>query len=275
MKATVLGATGFIGRHLARTLAELGHEVFAPTRGSQEIFERPLGCVWYCIGLTADFRQRPFDTVDAHVCLLRQLLERADYDTLIYLSSTRVYAGSDSARETQALAVRPDSPDHLYNLSKLMGENLTLAAGRNGRVARLSNVLGPDMGPDNFVGSVLDEAARTGTVHLRTALDSSKDYVWIDDVVAALIALAGPDAAPITNLAAGRNTPHAELADWLRARGVACSVAPYAPTTGFPVIDIERLRALTGRAPAPALQRLGEWFDANPTPVSRMENAPR
>lgn len=262
MKATVLGATGFIGRHLARTLAELGHDVFAPARGSQEIFERPLGRVWYCIGLTADFRQHPFDTVDAHVCLLRQILERADFDTLIYLSSTRVYAGSDSACETQALAVRPDSPDHLYNLSKLMGENLTLAAGRSGRVARLSNVLGPDMGTDNFVGSVLDEATRTGRVRFRTALDSSKDYVWIDDVAAALIALAGPDAAPITNIAGGRNIAHGEIADWLRARGVGVEIDADAPTTSFPAIDIERLRALIGRAPAPALQRLGQWHDA-------------
>lgn len=262
MKATVLGATGFIGRHLVRALTGQGHEVFAPGRDDVAILERPLGTVYYCIGLTADFRQRPFDTIDAHVCLLRQILERADYDALVYLSSTRVYAGSDTAEESQTIRVRPDSPDHLYNLSKLMGENLTLSAGRNSRVARLSNVLGPDMGPDNFVGSVLDEATRTGRVRFHTSRDSSKDYVWIDDVVAGLIALAAPEAAPITNIAGGRNVTHGEIADWLRARGVDVEVDADAPTTTFPAIDIARLRALTGRAPEPALQRLGQWHDA-------------
>lgn len=267
MQATVLGATGFIGRPLARTLAERGHTVWAPGRDAPDLYERPLGCVYYCIGLTADFRQRPYDTLDAHVCLLRRLLEHAQFDTLIYLSSTRVYAGSERAEETQALAVQPALADHLYNLSKLMGENLTLATGRTGRVARLSNVLGPDMGPDNFVGAVLDEARRTGRVRFRTALASSKDYVWIDDVVDALIALAHPGAAPITNIATGHNTTHAELAEWLHARGIASDVDADAPVTRFPAIDIHRLRALTGRVPAPALQRLGEWYDHTRRPA--------
>ena len=275
MKATVLGASGFIGRHLARTLAEQGHDVATPARGD-DVFQRPLNHVWYCIGLTADFRQRPLDTVDAHVCLLRRILEHAEYDSLIYLSSTRVYAGSASAEETQALTVCPGSPDHLYNLSKLMGENLTLAAGRNSRVARLSNVLGPDMGLDNFVGSVLDEAARTGSVRFRTALESNKDYVWIDDVVAGLIALAGAGAAPITNLAGGRNVTHAELADWLRARNVSVSVEADAPTSTFPTIAIDRQCGLLGREPVPALQRMAEWYDVTrSSPASQMETAPK
>ncbi len=261
MKMTILGATGFIGSNLIRTLSKKGYEVWAPGRNTPDLFKQPLGCVYYCIGLTADFRQRPYDTIDAHVCLLRQVLEHAQFDNLIYLSSTRVYAGCEHAEESQPLIVRPEQPDYLYNISKLMGENLTLNAGRNGRVARLSNVIGPDMGTDNFVGAVLDEAQRTGTVRLHTSLNSSKDYIWIDDAIEALAALSTPDAAHITNIAGGQNTTHAELSSWLRKHGFDVNVDTDAPTTSFPPISISRLRAQLGRTPAPALQRLDSWYE--------------
>ena len=77
---TVLGASGYIGSRLVAHLQAQGHTVWAPTRGDTEVFARPLGHVIYCVGLTADFRTRPFDTVDAHVGLLAEVLRRAQFD---------------------------------------------------------------------------------------------------------------------------------------------------------------------------------------------------
>lgn len=81
---TVLGATGYIGSRLVAHLQAQGHSVWAPVRGDAEVFTRPLGHVMYCVGLTADFRTRPFDTVDAHVGLLAEVLRRAQFDSLLY-----------------------------------------------------------------------------------------------------------------------------------------------------------------------------------------------
>lgn len=73
---TVLGGSGFIGWQLAATLRQQGEDVYVPPRDHGARFDRPLGDVVYAVGVTADFRSRPFATVEAHVCLLRRVLSR-------------------------------------------------------------------------------------------------------------------------------------------------------------------------------------------------------
>jgi nucleoside-diphosphate-sugar epimerase len=253
---TVLGGRGFVGRHLVAHLCELGHTCWVPERNDPTLFNRPLGLVFYCIGLTANFREQPFATVDAHIGVLRDVLERADFDQLIYLSSTRVYDGCETTTEDQPLRVRPGSPDHLYNLSKLMGESLTLSSDKPCRVVRLSNVVGSDMGTTNFLGSVLKEAADTGAVCFKTGAQSSKDYIQIDDVVRGLIAIARHGSHAIYNLASGINLSHGELAVWLENQGVDVTFLPGAPTTQFPPISLHRLQHSFGSSYTPTLTNL-------------------
>lgn len=262
MKATVLGASGFIGRHLAETLRARGAQCWMPERGDPEIYKRSLGCVYYCIGLTADFRTRPYDTVDAHVGVLRQVLERADFDSLVYLSSTRVYQGCTVASEEQPLLVMPHQPDNLYNISKLMGESLALASGRGCIVARLSNVVGSDMGATNFLGNLVAESLRSDAVTFQTGLSSEKDYVWIDDAVEGLIAVGSKGKNPIYNIACGKNVSNREIAALLSKKGVCINVGSNAPVAAFPPILINRLVLDTGFEPKPVLPQISAWLDA-------------
>ena len=71
---TVLGASGFIGGRLVRYLRSLGHSVLVPGRDDAHLTGQPLGHLIYAIGVTADFRARPFDTMDAHVSVLSKAL---------------------------------------------------------------------------------------------------------------------------------------------------------------------------------------------------------
>lgn len=240
---SVLGAGGFIGQHLVAHLQALGHEVFAPQRNDPEIFRRPLGHVIYCIGLTADFRQRPFDTVRAHVSVLAEVLERAEFDSLLYLSSTRVYAKSADTQETASLVVAPGDSSDLYNISKLMGESLCLNCGRSAvRVARLSNVVGHDPASENFLSALIREA-RSGSILLRTALNSAKDFILLDDVVNILPRISSEGRATIYNVASGCNIDNHELVARLTELvGCRWSVLVDAPLQSFPMINIDRLR---------------------------------
>ena len=247
MKFTVLGAGGFIGGQLTEALKnEDRADVNTPLRQSKgdifnEIIDRDLGHVFYCIGLTANFRSRPFDTVEAHVCLLRRLLEHGRFESLTYLSSTRVYEGATATNEEAILQVSPNNLGHLYNLSKLMGESLCLASGRKARVVRLSNVFGRTMPQQNFISQVLTEASDTGWVQFLTAPESAKDYVSVADVTRWLPRIALHGTHSIYNVASGTNMNNADIALLLERKGVVVSFATDAPKWSFPVIDNSRL----------------------------------
>ncbi|MBL8492386.1 MAG: NAD(P)-dependent oxidoreductase [Rhodocyclaceae bacterium] len=244
MKFTVLGATGFIGSHLVASLEAAGHRVAAPARGDPSVFSDDLGHAFYCIGLTADFRRRPFDTAEAHVCLLAEVLKRARFDSLLYLSSTRVYGRSESAHETALVAADVGDSGDLYNLTKLLGESLCLHGGREGvRVARVSNVYGGDFDSDNFLASILRDAIDDGKVVLRTSADSAKDYLSIGDLVALLPRIAVGGRHRIYNVASGVNLSHRQILQRLsEITGCRFEVPADAQAMRFPPIRIDRIR---------------------------------
>ena len=240
---TVLGASGFIGSNLVRFLEAQSAPVSAPLRDA-DVTTRPLGHVIYCIGLTADFRERPFDTVRAHVSHLLGILEKAEFESLLYLSTTRVYAGLDNAAETSVLRVNPGRADDLYNISKIMGESLCLSSKRSQiRVVRLSNVYGQDFSSSNFLTSVIKDAVERKRVMLQTSMASEKDYVNINDVVSLLPRIALLGRHRVYNLASGVNTSNAELMNVIRrVTGCEVDVAKDAALLSFPKISIDRIR---------------------------------
>lgn len=247
---TVLGGGGFIGSNLVRYLAPRATRVDAPRR-DEPLKPGNLGHVIYCIGLTADFRERPVATMQAHVAKAAEILRTARFESFLYLSSTRVYGGAKSTAETSPVEVDPTAPDQLYNISKLAGEALCLALPNpRVRVARLSNVFGPGMGgksgaAGSFLASVLHDAVEKRFVEFQTSLASAKDYISVADVVRALerIALAGEER--LYNVASGRNVTHKEIAEALRrVCGTTVVARPGAPTTAYPEIATGRITAL-------------------------------
>lgn len=245
-RVTVVGAGGFIGRRLVERLRASSRDVVALGRTDVVATPRePLGHVIYAAGLTADFRTRPFDTVDAHVCTLSRLLSEGAMTSITYLSSTRVYSNAVSTAEGQALEVNPNVPGDLYNLSKLMGESLCLHSGRvPAKIARLSNVVGQRPDPDIFIDQLLAEArACDGRVRLNTTMDSCKDYIDLDDAVDLLIRIAESDETGIFNVASGEATSNGELTSLMtRHLGFVFEVGEQASRWRFDPIDTRRVR---------------------------------
>ena len=253
LTVTILGASGFVGRALTAALESRGHTVRPITRGALPALletRRDVGHVIDCIGLTADFRSRPHDTAEAHVGVTARCLATLQFDSFLFLSSTRVYARAAATHEDDAIACRPTEPSDLYNLTKLAGEALCLTDPRHTvRVVRVSNIYGPDMGGDSFLGQVLHEGVATRAVRFRQSPESAKDYISLAQLTRLLPAIATTGRHRLYNLAAGRNTTHATIAAGLsRHFGWHCDFAPDAPTVAFAPIDTTRLHREFGAA---------------------------
>ena len=240
-----------MGRHLARYFHESNIGFFSHSKNDSSLFLRPLGHVIYCAGYTADFRTKMLETVESHVCLLRDLIARADFTSLLYLSSTRLYQRSQSTQEEEILYVNPHEPGDLYNLSKLMGESLCLSVKRpHMRVVRLSNVFGEEMGRENFLGSLIYDALEKKEILLQTSLSSCKDYISIKDLPPLLTSIATKGRQRVYNVASGRNVSTQKIAEVLmQATGCTFKVDPNAIISAFPEISIERIKEEFGFSP--------------------------
>lgn len=269
---SVLGADGFVGQAMCRYLQAEGAQVRAFRRSDTDYFSQPLGHAIYCIGLTADYLNRPFDTVEAHVTLFSRLLKDAAFDSMTYLSSTRLYdSGDGMGSEEVTLALSPHNPRHLYDFSKGLGEVLCLTAGRgNVRAARLSCVYADDLAGDNFLHKLLCDARESGELSVNSHPRMSRDYVHIDDVCRALTAIATAGKRQIYNVASGRNTANCDLFA-LIGRLTGCTITPTIASDTCcprsPKIDVSALAedfAIRPRALEAALAKIAAGFSADP-----------
>ena len=251
--ATIVGAAGFVGRRLEARLQALDWDVHAPAKGDYSLLGREMGVVFYCAGYTADYDRRPFDTVEAHASLVSEMIRAGKFEQLIYLSSTRLYDGQavEVAGEASPLVLDPANPRSVYDLSKALGENLTLTRteGR-GAVARLANVFDWEPESPGFLSEWLIRARMEKDLHLDSSPHIARDYIHLDDVVTALIAMAERGCAEAVNVASGELTSNGEIANLFLQAGWKVSFTRDVSPPSPPRADVARLRAL-GVAPAP------------------------
>lgn len=261
---TILGGSGFIGEKLINHLQKSGYNVYAPSRNDEIDKNKNLGHVIYAIGLTGDFRTRPYDTIEAHVSKLAKLLKETTFDSWLYLSSTRIYANLNSdevASESARIPVTLDDSS-LYDLSKMLGESLCLTQKSNKiRVARLANVYGNGQNKNTFLGSVLTELLEHKSVVINESPDSCKDYISINDVVNLLIKISISGKSNIYNVASGISTRHADLANKLsNIDSGKVSFKKGAHTRKFPNIDITNVITEFSYSPSCILSDLAKMY---------------
>ena len=242
---TVLGATGYIGSNVLKKLIRANEEVYAPGKG-ENLAQKNLGHIIYCIGMTANFRTKPFETVESHVCVLNTILKECQFESLTYLSSTRVYINSSKsvAEENDEILINPLHADDLYTLTKLTGECLCLSSGRNVKIIRLSNIFGKDFKSDNFLTGIIRKIQDKGHFTLLLSLSSSKDYLFIEDAVNLVIDIALKGKEKVYNAASGRNVSNEEILNAIKKHvQFSYTVAENAKDITFPRISINKISA--------------------------------
>ncbi|MCG7489690.1 NAD(P)-dependent oxidoreductase [Vibrio sp. Of14-4] len=211
-KFTVFGGRGFIGSAFVKDLKTQGHDVFVPEREDLSIFEENLGTIIYSAGY-GDCQKDPFNVLHANITLLSSLLEKARFNKLVYISSTRVYMNQYDSSESCDLKVSYDDDRRLFNLTKLVSEELCLKSNRDCLIIRPSNVYGLAKNSPLFLPSIVRSAITNGSINMYVTRDYSKDYVFVGDVVRYTLDLLNKNAQGLFNLASGTNTSAKEIAD--------------------------------------------------------------
>ena len=251
-----------MGSRLASRLKTTGWQVYAPAKGDPELFKRDLGTVFYCAGLTADYDKRPFDAVAAHASLLSEVLRADRFTRLVYTSSTRLYDGLPNAEvsETEALVFDVADPRRVYDLSKALGENLTVARSSDrGSVARLSNVYDWVDGSPGFLSEWLIKARSGREITLQSSPHVARDYIHLDDVVAAMIAIAGR-RGPIFNVSSGELVTNGAIAEIFEEAGWTVTFTGDASPPSPPNAKVSRLANL-GVTPRPVRSVVAAYLE--------------
>lgn len=236
-RALVTGATGTIGAALTRRLVNVGWTVTVLTRaGSAQDRLQPVreridvaivdwpdsasvaravaqarpDVVFHLAGPPFNPPRLPpsvfLAAVDHAAMLVRALDDAGSGARIVFSSSAAVYGNAAHASETQAPA-----PATWLGAAKAMAGVLFATAGRTtGRPIvelRLYTPYGPGERPERLIPSVIAAALAGRPIPLSEGTQE-RDFVYIDDVVDALLAAARVDApAPLTfNIGSGTGT---------------------------------------------------------------------
>lgn len=183
-------------------------------------------------------------TIDAHVCILNNILKNCNFDSLLYISSGRIYYNVNSTLEENSFSINPNIKNDLYDISKLQGESLCMSLNNSQiKIIRPSNVIGTSAPPNLFIPSLIKEAVETGKIVLHSTLDSNKDYVYVDDLVELIPKIIFSDKFQIYNIASGYNTTSKEIInEIIRLTNCKLEIAPDAKKFSSGQININRIK---------------------------------
>jgi GDP-4-dehydro-6-deoxy-D-mannose reductase len=293
VRALIVGADGFVGRHLAAHLRESGDVVFeavgphlSPDQDRRPIDVREpamverivadvqpdaiyhLAAVAYGPDAAKDFGAAIAVTVGGTANVLAAVSRHSPRTVVLVTGSSEVYGGPEDGPITESTELRPVN---LYGATKVAQEAVALAYARahDARViaTRSFNHIGPGQRANFAVASFADQLSLIANGHaeprLRVGnLDVIRDFTDVRDVVRAYrMLVAGEHVGEPVNVASGEGRSMRSIVESLiRISGVDVSVEvdPARVRTHDPrriVGSADRLRSLTGWQPTIPMER--------------------
>ncbi|MEU5772714.1 NAD-dependent epimerase/dehydratase family protein [Streptomyces venezuelae] len=251
MRVLLTGASGFVGRHLHRALRDWGDDVLAidlnPTpivysgdvldffRTDDQRFDLAIHCA-AVVGGRASIDGSPLG-VATNLALdswYFRWLVRTGTPRAVYFSSSAAYPVAlqqpgeiHRLVETDIDLDRPGRPDATYGLAKLTGEQLVPVVEAHGtrmHVLRPFSGYGEDQDTCYpFPAFIRRARERQDPFEIWGDGSSTRDWIHVDDLVAATLAAVDQDAVGPINVGWGRATSFDELA------GLVTTAAGYQP----------------------------------------------
>ncbi len=271
MKVLVTGGTGFLGGHLVRRLQSDGADVLAPGRNELDLtrpdqvreyiasqYPEVVFHIAACLKRVlnpANLAELIAVNVQGTLNLLHACLEHRPRQVVCAGTADEYGRGEPPFEETQPLA--PLTP---YGASKATASNWYRAFGQLGLkvvVARLFLLYGPGQPKDFFLPQLL-AAHASGTPLKMTPGEQTRDFVWVEDAVEALIRLQQAESGAY-NVCTGKERSLKEVVEVLGS--VLGSPVPVDPCLEYRAGELWRiagspalLEKATGYKPSTSLE---------------------
>lgn len=261
---TVIGGNGFIGSEIVSLLKAENLLYWVPEKNDERIFTQELGIIVYAAGY-GDCQNDPYKVLDSNTTNLSDILRNANFEKIIYISSTRVYLDSKSSLESDDLIIGYEDKRRLFNLTKAVAEEMIKLSGKKYVILRPSNVYGGAIKSPLFLPSIVRDAINTGKVKMFVPQTYAKDYVSVKDVSLCVLkaCLTSKLDNDIFNVGSGKNISAIEIADVLQTN-TQCEVEwvkTIASIDKFPITRIEKLKRILEYKPASVLDDLSEMIN--------------
>ncbi len=188
MKVLIVGANGFLGRHLVEKC--LAYRWKVSVVYSKNRNNLPANCEQIHIDnidnlddnyemiflSTGNFSLSYHDLIKANVETILILLKKFRKSKIIFISSVSVYGDQKKIINEETCFNNPT----IYGLSKIAGEFVT-ASFRRYAIIRLSYLYGKDMMPKSFLPIILRDAKRNRKIILTNQGKRLQDYLHVDD----------------------------------------------------------------------------------------------
>lgn len=264
MNFTIIGGQGFVGSEVVNQLTIDSHTVWVPEKSDDTVYEKHLGTVIYCAG-HGDCTNNPMKVLQSNTTDLSLLLQKAKFDKLVYISSTRVYMNQHQSDETCDLSIINEDDRKLFNLTKLVSEELCFKSKRNCIVVRPSNVYGVALDSPLFLPSITRSAILNGKVDMYVPENYSKDYVAVSDVAKVIIHISKlkTNNEKVINIASGYNVTAKDIADIL-AKQTNCEIIWHESSSNerFPETQINTMKSILNINPRSVKEDLVNMINA-------------
>ena len=201
-KYTIFGSTGFLGKNLKSFLIKKKYKVFCPLKKKYK-FNQDLGHVFYCAG-TSDSIANPDKALSANLVYLNKVILNNSFKTFTYFSSIRVYSLNKSTKENDIIRCDLFEKGSYFKKLKLAAESLCLQINNPKiRIIRLSNLYGKYFDKQIYLmPTILRNFRKNKTIKLSIGLNSTKNYLDVNDALRISIKIAKEGKYRIYNVAA-------------------------------------------------------------------------
>ena len=201
-KILVIGATGFVGSALIKTLIHLNYNVFTGGRQYKENIPKLISdkyikidfdniknnskkfdVVINCAVLIKSEKKKWSDIEYVNCSLVEKIIDSLNYDKLIHLSTYSIFSRN-------SLVHNQPEPNNLYGLSKYVSEKLIelkTKVGKNSIVLRYPIIIGKNKKSSDVIKYMLDSSFSGKPVELYNGGEQLRNIIHISEVIKSII----------------------------------------------------------------------------------------